>query len=207
MDGLPGLPNEIVVMMFGFLSEADKRKLSVCSSLFCDIYQRFCSLLPLKVEISRIDFGDDKIINWQSWFKFEYFDANEKFFDILGTNPSILINVNNSLTLSILFKKDILQFDSSYRFPNLSLFDDFNITILETHDCKLKFTSTHSGVYYVDGCDLNEIHSIQKKPCVQCQKKQEYEQHCKKMRDLEIHQFRLKHDPLYAFQRGIRRNH
>jgi hypothetical protein len=196
------LPNEILVILFEFLSEADKRKLSVCSLLFCELYRKFFTLLPYKLETSRGEFSCDKIIRWKSWFGFEYFQANEKFFDFLGPYPSLLINLNDSINLTIEFKKDIVNFDTSYHFPKLDQFSDFKITIIETHNCKLKFTQTHSDTYFVDGCSLDELHSIQKEPCVMCKNKREAERRYWKTKELRIHNYRIQNDSIYAAKYG-----
>lgn len=155
---MPHIPNEIWVHLFGFLNEAEKRKMSVACSLFNDIYKTFCSRLPKRVEIARFTLKQ-KIISLHSWYNLEYLEPNKKVFDIFGPNPSITIILNETKTFQLFFKHKFPPTDVSC-YPDLKTFVRFNMKIIETHDCWLKFTKKHSNVYFVKGCKKREIHSI-----------------------------------------------
>jgi hypothetical protein len=171
------IPNEIFVRFFEFLSESDKRKLSLTCSWLNNIYQKFCTLLPHQVQLQKLDFSDFRILGWSCWLKFQFFEANEKFFDILGPKPVILVKVNDDpLNYPVYFPRDLINLtreqydtkDAVYKYPDFSSCQNVNVKIVKTHNCRLKFTHYHSQMYYVDGCTLSEIHSRQKYPCFRC---------------------------------------
>lgn len=167
------LPTEIVVRLFDYLPESDKRKLSVTCLLFCEIFHGFCTLLPFKVELDRFDGFCQQMFQLRAFWGEEYFTANQKYFDIFGPDPSILVTVNNSHTFPIAFREKPSSDNTLH--PNLNSIRKFKIKIVSTHNCKLKFTNFHSTIYYVDGCSLSDIHSALHEPCKLCLSIKKYE--------------------------------
>lgn len=159
------IPNEILVSFFEFLSEADKRKLSVTCSLFNQIYRQFCTLLPYQVHLEKYDFSNFRILGWSSWLDFQFFEANIKFFDIFGPKPLIFVKVNDdAVNYPVLFEcqlRDMWGKNELPTYPDLSDFKTVKVKIVKTHNCRLKFTDYHSGILHVDGCSLSEIHVTQ----------------------------------------------
>lgn len=158
-------PCEIWVIVFEFLSECDRRKVSVTCSLFYDIFNSFLKtrLLPHTFTVNSDDFIFDNLII--RWSRFERsFVVNKKFFDIFESKAEVLVNLNGTLTFSI----PVIFHQDSQRYPNLKNLSPFSFTIIQTRGCRLKFTKYHANIHYVDGCDIEEIHSFKKRPCLEC---------------------------------------
>ena len=156
-------PCEILVKICEFLSECDRRKCAVTCLHFCNIYQSFFrdNFLPQMFEVNDDDVNFDRmIIRWS--YNYGFFVVNDKFFEVLGPSAEILVNLNNTLTFSIPFKQ------KNHYYPNLQSFSPFSFKIIQTQDCRLKFTHYHCHIYHVEGCPIEEIHSLNAKPCFEC---------------------------------------
>lgn len=157
-------PCEIWVQILELLLESDRRKLSVTCWNFNNIYRSFFrdKILSHNFIVDDDDCIFDRLIVYWSHYS-GFFVINRKFFDFLGPSPEVVVNLNNTLTFSIEFEP---KHHSKY--PDLTSFSPFSLKIVQTKNCRLKFTHYHQHVYHVEGCSIDEIHSLNERPCFQC---------------------------------------
>lgn len=189
MISVKDYPCEIWVNVFEFLLEADLRRLSTTCRYFNEIANSFFKNTLLPYHIDKVGTILDKNVIYFSKIT-KFFEPKLNYFEITGTNPRVLVNLNETLTFDIEFdyyiydtlsgtyKRTLKNFISKrFKYPKLKSFKPYCIKIINTIDCKLKFTHKHDNVYYVDGCSLEEIHSASQRPCSECYFK-EYLDHC-----------------------------